>query len=123
MKLEEYYNFFVWKENKRHNAVCCNMLEKYEEWAKDDKAVYDEYIKERQRFCYQQKHDNIVNALRSIRASGHEARLADFSSSCITSKSKRGAKLTYFASTGVIQGYGGTNVHGIDCFIKLLDEI
>jgi hypothetical protein len=123
MELEEYYDFFVWKENMRQKAVHCHSLDKYEKWLKDEEAVRAEYERECRHFCYQQKHDDIVKALRAIRASGHEARLANFTNSCITANSKRGAKLTYFACSGTIQGYGGTNVHGIDCFIKLLDEI
>lgn len=78
---------------------------------------------ERRAYHFQAKNELIVHALEALTARGFKPVLSCYDNGHIKTKSKRGKTLSYYATTGTIAGYLGTNINGIEEYIRLLETI
>lgn len=86
------------------------------------KVYYDEWMYLREDFWLRKKHYLITNALESLRKNGIECRLNNWQNGCITAMTKNGRKMTYYATTETIAGYGETTMSGLETFIALCKQ-
>lgn len=108
-------NFIDWLD---HKGIAITRDDK-DEWEKE----HSEWLKEKRQYFYQEKNEQIMNALEAIKASGFTAELKNFDNAHIQAISKSGKKMSFYAGTGTIVGYGDTNIKGIDEFKRLLKSI
>jgi hypothetical protein len=95
-------------------------------WNEQDKEsavdqYHDLWMAERKAYLLQEKNEQIVSALESIRKHGIECVLCNYQNGHIKAKTKHGRILSYYATTGTIAGYWGTTVEGLDCFIEMCE--
>ncbi|MBR1750911.1 MAG: hypothetical protein IJ740_08535 [Ruminococcus sp.] len=83
---------------------------------------HDLWEAERKEYRLREKNRKITNALENLKAEGVECVLSSYQSGHIKAKSKHGVIYSYYATTGTIAGYYGTNICGLDEFIKLCKE-
>jgi hypothetical protein len=82
---------------------------------------HDLWMAELKAYRLQEKNDQIVSALESIRKHGIECVLCNYQNGHIKAKTKHGRVLSYYATTGTIAGYWGTPVEGLDYFIEMCE--
>ena len=124
MTIEEYENLDVFWKNHTSMPRDMRAYKTYGEWKKVSEPIEKLWMNEREHFRLEYKQLRISNALETLKARGiTSARLANFDNACITAISKSGKRMTYYAGTGTIAGYGYTPIRGIDKFIELLNSI
>lgn len=81
---------------------------------------HDLWKAELKEYRLRNKNQRISSALEAIKSEGFECILSSYQSGHIKAKSRHGIVYSYYATTETIAGYKGTNVRGLDEFIKLL---
>jgi len=81
---------------------------------------HDLWMAERKEFVLRDKNEKINNALMNLKKAGFECVLSNYQNGHIKAKNRHGVIMSYYATTGTIAGYLGTNVQGIDEFIRIL---
>ena len=127
MTLDEYNSFEIWMARRKKFIAKENRPKDYcDYWKKvlrSSEVSKQVYTAEREQFHYQQKQEQIMHALETLAANGIEAQLACFDNCHIIAKSKSGKKMSYYAGSGTITGYYGTQINGLDEYIRLLRTI
>ncbi|MBP9987997.1 MAG: hypothetical protein KBT46_00710 [Ruminococcus sp.] len=70
-----------------------------------------------------EKGNIVAKALEKIKLNGFNAELKCWDNAHILATSKSGKKMSYYALTGTIAGYDGSDIHGVDNLIELLKEM
>lgn len=83
---------------------------------------HDAWLNELKQYRRAKKAADIANALEAIKAAGYACRLMCQQNAHIQAISKHGVKMSYYATSGTIAGYDGTDCNGLDCFITLLNR-
>lgn len=83
---------------------------------------HDAWFAELKQYRRAKKTADIANALEAIKAAGYACRLMCQENAHIQAISKHGVKMSYYATSGTIAGYDGTDCNGLDCFITLLSR-
>lgn len=81
---------------------------------------HDSWESKRAQYRLAKKQAAISDSLEAIKAAGYKAHLMNYENACIQAISKHGVKVAYYATSGTIAGYYGTDIMGLDCLIDLL---
>jgi hypothetical protein len=81
---------------------------------------HDVWLAELKQYRRAKKTTDIANALEAIKTAGYVCRLMCQENAHIQAISKHGVKMSYYATSGTIAGYYGTDYEGLDQFISLL---
>lgn len=122
---EEQYNmtFFEWCNATKLTGLILDEYGNVDYKNPMRKQVTDQYhdlwVAECKEYRLRSKNQKITSALQAIKSDGIQCVLCSYQSGHIKAKSRHGVVYSYYATTGTIAGYKGTNTEGLDEFIKL----
>ena len=128
MTSEEYkLTFLEWASKVKGENVETNKLGYAPLLTATNKAIrdrwYDAWMEEREQYRFQIKSEQISHAIEAIKANGFNPVLKNWDNAHIMATSKNGKSMSYYATTGTITGYYGTQIKGVDEFLRLLKQI
>lgn len=116
--------FDEWLSDKKLCTITFNQYgfaNPTDEYIEASNIYYQPWLELRRVYRYFRKSEQITTALRKIKQAGFAPILANYENGCIKTKSGD-HYFAYYATTGTIAGYGGTQYEGIDNYIDLLNR-
>lgn len=87
------------------------------------REAYDQYhelwMQVRKSYVFRDKNEKITSALLALRKAGIDCHLCSYQNGHIKAISRHGVVYSYYATTGTIAGYNGTEVSGLESLLRL----